>query len=157
MNELPKDQALWNAVFAIAFIGIAVVLFWGLTDGLRHYHWLYFLNAFDIAIISLATFRIIRLVSYDKIFAFVRNWFVVRQPDGSYAKQGGGPRRTIAELLECLWCTGLWATLLVTTLYFGADIGRFIVIILAVAAIGSFLQNFSQLVSRLGTHHHGQQ
>jgi hypothetical protein len=148
-EKMPKDQGMWNAVFSVAFIVLFVVLYWGLTDGLDRIKWIFFISAFDITILSLATYRIVRLVSYDKIFAFVRNWFL-DEKDGDYVKPRGGPRRTIAEIIECIWCTGLWAALGVTVVYFAAPVGRLFVIILAVAAVGSFLQNFSQMVARIG-------
>lgn len=147
---MPKDQAVWNAVFSLLFLVLFVTFFWGLTDGLDNFTWLYLLSTMDIVLLSLATFRIIRLITYDKIFNFVRQWFLVRQEDGSYVKPAGGPRRTIAELIECIWCTGLWAALGVSVLYFAADIGRFLVIILAVAAVGTLLQNISQMIARVG-------
>jgi len=150
MDTRPKDQIYWNAAFSVLFVLLFIAFFWSLTDGLDRFEWLYLLSAADVVLISLATYRVIRLVTFDKIFADVRNLFLVQQEDGAYLKQGGGPRRTVAELMECLWCTGIWASLFVTTLYFSADIGRFAVVILAVAAVGSFLQIFSQLISRLG-------
>ena len=149
-NTLPSDQGAWNVVFSVIFFLLFVVFFWGLTDGFNDFAWLYLVTPFDITIIALATFRAIRLLSYDKIFAFARNLFLVRQSDGTYQKEGGGPRRTIAELLECLWCTGLWAALFLTTLYFAAAVGQFFVVVLAIAAVGSLLQNFSQMIARVG-------
>ena len=149
-DSMPKDQALWNTVFSLVFLAAFAFLFFGLTDGLDRFEWLYLMDTMDVAIISLATFRLIRLTTYDKMFAFVRHWFLIRQEDGSYTKPTSGPRRTVAELMECLWCTGLWSALFASVLYFAADIGRFLVIILAVAAVGSFLQLFSQMVGRVG-------
>lgn len=147
---MPKDQALWNAIFMGLFLLFFMLSFWTLTDGLDTYEWFYGISAFDIVLISLATYRLVRLASVDKIFTFVRNMFLVKQVDGTYIKQGGGPRRTVAELLECIWCTGLWASLFTTTLYFSFDVGYFLVLVLAVAAVGSFLQNFSQMIARIG-------
>jgi len=150
MEHMPNDQARWNAVFSFGFLVLFAFFFWGLTDGLDRFAWLYLLSAMDIVLLTLATFRIVRLVTFDKIFTFVRNWFLNKQGDGTYVKPPQGPRRTIAELMECLWCTGLWAALLVSFLYFSSDIGRFFVIILAVAALGSFFQLISQMVGRIG-------
>jgi len=148
-QQMPKDQGMWNAIFSIAFLFLFAVLYFGLTDGLDKIRWIFFITTFDIAILSLATYRVVRLISYDKIFAFVRNWFL-DEVDGAYIKPAGGPRRTIAELIECIWCTGLWAAPGVTVMYFALPIGRLFVIILAVAAVGSFLQNVSQMIARLG-------
>ena len=149
-DAMPKDQGMWNAIFALIFFGVFGILFWSLTDGLDRFDWLFLVDTMDIVIISLATFRMIRLTSSDKMFAFVRNSFLDKQEDGMYQKPPGGPRRTVAELVECLWCTGLWGALFVSVVYFAADIGRFFVILLAVAAVGSFLQLLSQMVARIG-------
>lgn len=150
MSANIKEQALWNALFSLLFLILAVLFFWGLTDGLDRFGWLYLATPIDFVLIALATFRIIRLVTFDKIFAFVRNAFMVEQVDGTYTKPDAGIHRTISEIMECLWCTGLWAALFATTLYFCGDIGRFIVLIFAIAAVGSFLQIFSQMIGRVG-------
>lgn len=153
MSDIPKDQGLWNAVFALLFLVLFAASFWWLTDGFETVYWFYTLSAFDITLIALATFRLIRLLSYDKIFTFVRNAFLTRQPDGTYKKEGGGPRRTVAELLECLWCTGLWAALAAVVLYLSGILGQFLVLVLAIAALGSLLQNLSHMLGRIGRHH----
>lgn len=149
-TSIIKEQAVWNALFSLLFLILLFLFFWILTDGLDQFGWLYLAIPIDIVLIALATFRLIRLVTFDKIFAFVRNMFLVEQSDGTYVKPAGGIRRTVAELMECLWCTGLWAALFATTLYFIADIGRFVILVLAVAALGSFLQVFSQMIGRIG-------
>jgi hypothetical protein len=148
-EKMPKDQGMWFAAFSVLFLALFVFFYFGLTGGLDRIKWIFFISTFDIVILSLATYRIIRLISYDKIFEFVRNWFM-DEKEGQFVKPSGGPRRTIAEIIECLWCTGLWAALGVTYIYFALPYGRLFVIILAVAAVGSFLQNFSQMVARIG-------
>ena len=144
MQEMSKDQGLWNFIFGVVFLGLALLFFAWISRGSQYFQWLYLVDVFDLVVIALATFRLVRLVTFDKIFASVRHMFLVRQADGSYTKPDGGPRRTVAELMECLWCTGIWAALCATTLYFISDFGRFLTIILAVAAVGSFLQAYSR-------------
>jgi hypothetical protein len=148
-EKMPKDQGMWFAVFSVLFLALFIFFYFGLTGGSEKLKWIYYISTFDIVILSLATYRIIRLISYDKIFAFVRNLFM-DEKDGHLVKPSGGPRRTIAEIIECMWCTGLWAALGVTFVYFALPVGRLFVIILAIAAVGSFLQNFSQMVARIG-------
>ncbi|PIR86574.1 hypothetical protein COU13_00130 [Candidatus Kaiserbacteria bacterium CG10_big_fil_rev_8_21_14_0_10_43_70] len=148
-EKMPKDQGVWNAIFSVAFLFLFLLIYFTLTDGLDRLKWIYYIGTFDIVILSLATHRVVRLISYDKLFAFVRRWFL-DEKEGLLIKPPGGPRRTIAELIECIWCTGLWSALGVTVVYFALPIGRLFVIILAVASVGSFLQNFSQMVARIG-------
>lgn len=145
-----KEQNGWNIAFSLLFVVLVVTAFAFLSDNFGQFKWLYVIDALDITILALATFRIIRLVTFDKIFTFVRNWFMDEQEDGTYVKPENGVRLAIAELIECLWCTGLWAGFLVIALYFSSDIGRFAVLILAIAAIGSFLQQFSRTLGRIG-------
>jgi len=145
-----KDQAVWNTIFSVVFLVLVAASFWSITGGGINFRWLYVLDTLDIALLSLATFRIVRLVTSDKIFAFVRNWFLDKQANGTYQKPDKGIRRTFAELIECLWCTGLWGGWFVVALYFMGDFGRFFVIILAISALGSFFQVLSQMIGRIG-------
>jgi hypothetical protein len=145
MEHTPKDQAAWNALamlaFIIAFLGTVLIIGpWNLRE-------LYRLDFFDLVILGLATLRIIRLVTFDKIFGFVRQWFLDER-DAAWHKPQGGFRRLMAELIECIWCTGLWAALAVTTLYLVFPLGRFFVLILAVAALGTMLQNVSKTLAK---------
>lgn len=146
------EQHHWNAVFSIAFLVFAVLLFFYLDEEYGFGELVYAVTAFDLAVMGLAAFRLVRLLSYDKIFGFVRLWFMDahHHPDGgvTYGKPERGPRRTIAELLECPWCTGIWASLVVVAFYFILPITRFLVVILAAAAIGSFLLNISKAIAR---------
>ena len=150
MEQLPKDQTMWNIVFTLLFAAMFAGIYWLLMHGIDRFELIYYATPTDFVLVSLATYRLIRLITYDKIFQPVRNLFLVQQPDGSYKKEGGGPRRTIAELLECMWCTGLWSALVALTLYVIAPIGTFLILVLAIAAVGSFLQNFSQMIARIG-------
>jgi hypothetical protein len=150
MNNVPKDQGMWNALFSLGFLVLFTAVFWSLTDGLDNVRWIAYLTPFDITLLSLATFRMVRLLSYDKLLHFARLWFMDENEQGEWHKPNGGVRRTVIELLECIWCTGLWSALFVVTIYFALPVGRLFVIVLSVAAVGSFLQNFSQMIARIG-------
>ena len=52
-----------------------------------------------------------------------------------------GWRRLMCEFMQCIWCTGMWSGLIVVTVYFLGTWGRFAVIVLAVAGLGSLLQS----------------
>ncbi len=127
--------------FVIAFFAAVLVI------GPWHMKDIYRFDFFDAAILGFATFRLIRLVTFDKIFGFVRAWFMDER-EGTLHKPHGGFRRLMAELIECVWCTGLWAALFVTTAYVALPFGRFFVIVLAIAAMGTFLQNISKAVTK---------
>jgi hypothetical protein len=94
------------------------------------------LSFFDFAIVALAAFRLLHLITYDKVFAFIRNYFDRR---GKHENKDGG-YRYIDGFLECIWCTGVWSGLVTLTLYCVGLWGQFIVLVLAVAGVASLLQ-----------------
>ena len=80
---------------------------------------------FDALLMALATFRITRLIVYDKITRWFRELFA----DSREFTEGGvtyveikpfgsGFRHTIHDLLECPWCIGIWSALVVVFFYF---------------------------------------
>jgi hypothetical protein len=107
------------------------------------------LTILDYVLMSLASFRIIRLVVYDKIFAFFREQFLDISPTKTkitFIKPPHGPRRTIADLLSCPWCFGVWATAMVTFFYLLTPYAFYPVLLLAISSVASFLQITANLV-----------
>ncbi|KOO50339.1 DUF1360 domain-containing protein [Priestia koreensis] len=106
--------------------------------------WLY------LVLFVFATFRLTRLIVFDKITWFIRAPFheVIeeKQEDGTVDTylhvKGKGLRKWIGELLSCYWCTGMWCAI---ALYFGlvyaSAIVLPIVIILAVAGCAGLIEN----------------
>jgi hypothetical protein len=72
-------------------------------------------SAQDVVLIGTASHKLSRLVSKDKITAFLRAPFTEYQGRGGPAEveeraRGRGVRRAIGELLICPYCLGLWAS-----------------------------------------------
>lgn len=75
-------------------------------------------DLFSLALLALATFRLSRMVSTDKIFwyrySFIQEFV---NNSGSYTMPSGiGVRGAIGELILCPICTGTWVAL---GLYYG--------------------------------------
>ena len=51
-----------------------------------------------------------------------------------------GIRRTILELLDCPWCTGVWISLFVVFFYFYTPYFWFPLFVLAVSGLATFIQ-----------------
>jgi hypothetical protein len=104
------------------------------------------LGFFDLVLLGLATFRLIHLITYDRILDFARA--VVMDSDGSRLKAAErGWRRVVCELMECLWCAGLWSALIVVTTYLLGTPGQLAILILAIAGFGSLLQVVSKAIA----------
>ncbi len=104
------------------------------------------LSAFELVLLGLATFRLIHLISYDKILDFVR--VMVMDDEGKPLKTAKlGWRRLVCDLMGCIWCAGIWSALILVTIYLLGSWGHFAVILLAVAALGSLLQIISKAIA----------
>ena len=141
------DQYFWNVIFlfffsALVFMG-AVIL-----ESLA-YKKFDTLAVIDYILIILASMRVVRLVIYDKIFAFFREQFydVVEQKGKVLlVKPVNGPRRTLVDLLTCPWCFGVWATAMVTFFYMLTPYAIYPILILALSSVVTFLQILSNLI-----------
>lgn len=120
----------WNTFFILLFIVLlAAGVRWLFTSGSIFYD----VPMRDILLMTLATFRLTRLASYDAITQFIRDWF-------SEAKKGT-ISYTLGVLANCPWCTGLWFGFLVVFSYFAFTIYAWpVILVLAIAALASFLQ-----------------
>ncbi len=79
----------------------------------------------EFVILSLASFRLTRLIVFDKITEFLRAPFFEEEievgPDGEeeiyYVPKKGLITNFLGELLSCYWCTGIWVTLILCLFY----------------------------------------
>lgn len=97
-----------------------------------------------IIIIGLASFRLTRLIVFDKITEFIRAPFFDEMVDGDevyLVVKPTGIRRWVGELLNCYWCTGVWVSsaLLIGYFYFPSLLIP-IILIFAIAAIASITE-----------------
>jgi hypothetical protein len=141
------DQYFWNFVFAVFFLVLVVMLAIILETESRIP--LAELTVIDYMLITLASWRFTRLMVYDAITKFFREQFydVVKVGKGfALEKPKVGPRRTLADLLSCPWCFGVWATAMVIFFYLITPYAVYPVLILALSAVATFLQLISNLV-----------
>jgi hypothetical protein len=139
-----EPRHFWNGIALILFVlfgalSVVVIARFG-TTGFST------LGFFDLTLLGLATFRLIHLLTYDKMFAAVRVSFMDRRGK-TLRKAARGWRRLMCELLECLWCTGMWSSLFAVTVYCLGSWGRLAIIVLAVAGLGSLFQIASKALA----------
>lgn len=141
------DQYIWNVVFLTFFL---VVVIFGLSI-LAEYAYIGYgsLGASDIILLSLAAFRLTRLFVYDSIMKFFRESFSdAEQMNGEVilTKPVRGPRRTLADLVSCPWCMGMWMAATVTFFYLLTPWSYLPIAFLAIAALASVMQLFANMI-----------
>ncbi len=150
--QMEERIKLWN-ILAVAFFVLLSVLALrclGARGVLLEY-----LSVGDFVILALAILRIIRLIAYDNITLFLREIFLDAKTV-RYAEEGeefiervaseNSFKRTVAKLLNCPWCLGVWVTLFVLYFYLAYPGLWIIFVLLALSAVASFLQVFANLV-----------
>lgn len=142
------DQYFWNFVFLVFFLILVVMGAIILETEARIP--LTELSVVDYLLITLASWRLVRLFLYDTITKFFREqfWDVIKV-DKCYQleKPTVGPRRTLADLLDCSWCFGVWASATVIFFYLLTPYAVFPVLILAISAVATFMNNLSRLLA----------
>ena len=101
--------------------GFAVFIGWMLTDGpgLDIFN----LSTMDLVLLSFATFRLGRLIAYDRVMEPVRQFFNTTVPDPTGAgdtvePKGEGFQQSIGQLICCPVCAGTWVAALLTYLLY---------------------------------------
>jgi hypothetical protein len=113
-------------------------------------------DAADVVLIGAASFKLSRLISKQKVTAFVRAPFTELEGRGAPAEleerpRGHGARRAIGELLVCPYCLGLWASgAFHAGLLFAPRATRFSASVLTAMTISDFLQIAYRAVEERG-------
>lgn len=142
------DQYFWNFVFGMFYLLLFVMGTIILDTEARLTRET--ITIFDVAIITLASFRMTRLFVNDAITKFIREQFLdAEQGRGgkiTLVKPKTGPRRTLSDLFSCPWCFGLWSGTTVTFFYLLSPMVFFPTLAFAVAGIASFIQILSNQI-----------
>jgi hypothetical protein len=129
-------KALWNILFSLFFLVLVIDSFVYLAGQGKL---VADIPLLDLVLMALATFRLVRLFTYDHITAFLRDWLAPARSGTFFG--------TVNDLLRCPWCTGVWFSFLI---YVGYALARPevmpLILILAIAALASFFQIFANLV-----------
>lgn len=96
------------------------------------------------ALIGLASFRLTRVIVYDKIADFIRAPFLdefIEEGEVYISPKGKGIRKWIGELISCYWCTGVWVSAgLLGIYFFFPKIGIPIILVFSVAAVAGIIE-----------------
>lgn len=141
------DQYFWNIIFILFYVGLltmAVIIL--NTEARMGYP---DLTILDLSLITLASFRVTRLFVYDSMTKFLREQFydvkMVRNKV-MLVKPLTGPRRTLADLIGCPWCFGVWATTCVAFFYMLTPYAYFPILILALSGVATLIQLCANMI-----------
>lgn len=104
---------------------------------------------FEFFVISLASFRLTRLIVFDKITEFIRALFLTEEIEINekgekeiyYVPRKGLVRKFFGELVSCIWCTGIWsATALYICYMFWPIYATPLIIIFAIAGGATIIE-----------------
>jgi hypothetical protein len=103
-------------------------------------------GAGDIALVGVASHKLSRLISKDKVTAPLRAPFTELEGSGGPSEleeraRGTGLRRAIGELLICPYCLGLWVVAAFSLgLLFAPRLTRFVASVFASLTVSDFFQ-----------------
>lgn len=107
----------------------------------------------NLTLLVLASFRLTRLIVFDKITEFMRKPFFdemeEENEDGDnevyYIPKKKGLKKFVGDLLSCYWCTGIWVStgLVVLNNLTPVNVTP-LILILAVAGLASILETVIQ-------------
>ena len=126
---------VWNFLFSVLFLLVLIAVIVEMKEVRGGF--LLSVPPFDALIMTFATFRITRLVVYDRITLWFREFFEDR---------ASGFMAVVADLLNCPWCIGIWAALAVVFFYFIFTWAWSVIFFLALAGAGSLLQVIANAV-----------
>ncbi|MCK4751212.1 MAG: DUF1360 domain-containing protein [Bacteroidales bacterium] len=123
-----SQQQSWNFWATLFFI----VCFLGLGFALEH-------NGIsiedftigNIALMTLATYRLTRILVFDKIFKLFRDFFRSRQRLYVFY--------VIKEIITCPWCAGVWVAMVIIGFYFLVPFGKLFIVLLSISGVASFI------------------
>src|SRR3954470_13984770 len=108
-----------------------------------------YITFLELSILALSSFRLTRLFVFDKITAFIRNFFIdeIEETDekGETAiylvPKKGIVKGFMGELLSCYWCTGVWSSIALCALYLILPtIALPILLVLAVSGLAAIIE-----------------
>jgi hypothetical protein len=124
-----KTEQVWNVLSMIVFVLLLIaagILFIRSGIDITRITW------GDLILISIATYRMIRLLVYDRIFKLVRDF--IRSFEGT------GLGDSLKTIITCPWCAGVWISLFNIAIFYLVPFGQLFIYVMSIAGIATFLQ-----------------
>jgi hypothetical protein len=135
MENLLKEKAFnFLSIFVYLVLFIASIFLFEYKD----------LSIADISIIDavlliFATYRISRMIVYEKVFGYFRYLIRVRSGNSFF--------NSINNLITCPWCTSVWIALFFFDIYYMVPYGNYFIYLMVISALASPLILLSNYLS----------
>lgn len=127
--KITTAEKIWNLisslVFVLLIIGVGILLE---RKGIV----LEEISVFKLVILILATYRLTRIIVYDRVLKVFRDFIK------SFAGTGLGD--SMKAIITCPWCAGVWVALFVVISYFFIPYGNVFVYIMAISGAATYIQ-----------------
>ena len=127
VKDSTLQQRTWNFVATVFYAVFVAITGYALKKkGVRIEE----IRLIDILLLSLATYRLTRILVFDKIFKLVRDF--IKSRSRLYVFQ------VIKEIITCPWCAGVWVALFVVIVYYLVPYGNLFIYLMVISGIASF-------------------
>ncbi len=116
-KSIQKEYSAKTILIGIFLGGFALFIGWMLLfgPGLSVFK----ISTFDLALLGLSTYRLGRLIAYDRVMEPLRKFFTETVPDSTGAGEsvepkGEGFQQALGQLICCPICAGTWVAALLT-------------------------------------------
>lgn len=87
------------------------------------------ISIIDAVLLILATYRISRMIVYEKVFSYFS--YLIR------VRSGSSIFNSINNLITCPWCTSVWIALIFFDIYYMVPYGKYLIYLMVISAIAS--------------------
>jgi hypothetical protein len=130
-NSPTNQEKSWNFLATLFFIAAIILLGWSMDKTGKTIE---DVKLLDLCMMMLATYRLTRILVFDKIFKLFRDF--IRSRSRLYLFF------VIREIITCPWCAGVWVALVIVTLFYFIPYGRLFIYLLAISGVASFFVVF---------------
>jgi hypothetical protein len=135
MGKSERKHQAWNFWSAFVFFALVVLVGYLLDrQGIRIER----IGIRDALVIILASFRMTRIIVFEKIFKYLRD--VLRRGEDLLVVG------TLSNIITCPWCSGVWVTLIIIVFYYLVPYGMLLCYVLALSGVVSLVILYSNMV-----------
>ena len=130
-NPPTYQEKLWNFLASIFFVVCIIILGYFLEK--EHIN-IEDIKLLDLFLIMVSTYRLTRIMVFDKIFKIFRDFIKSRSRLYLF--------NVLREIITCPWCAGVWAALMIVAMYYFMPYGILVIYLLAISGVASFFVVF---------------